>query len=57
MKQGGEHWQWSPETPFYIGLLPRYGAKSSDIKVSNGRMESNFPLLLMSHSQNIVVHL
>lgn len=33
MKQGGEHWQWSPETPFYIGVLPRRGAKSSDVKV------------------------
>ncbi|KAJ6145039.1 Carotenoid oxygenase [Penicillium chermesinum] len=32
MKQGGEHWQWSPETPFYIGVIPRYGAKSSDVK-------------------------
>lgn len=33
LKQGGEHWQWSPETPFYIGVIPRYGAKSSDVKV------------------------
>ena len=33
MKQGGEHWQWSPETPFYIGVLPRRGAKPSDVKV------------------------
>ncbi|OQE79465.1 hypothetical protein PENNAL_c0051G07462 [Penicillium nalgiovense] len=32
LKQGGEHWQWSPETPFYIGVIPRYGAKSSDVK-------------------------
>ncbi|KAJ5432092.1 carotenoid oxygenase [Penicillium daleae] len=32
MKQGGEHWQWSPETPFYIGVLPRRGAKPSDLK-------------------------
>ncbi|KAL4891706.1 carotenoid oxygenase [Aspergillus ambiguus] len=32
MKQGGEHWQWSPETPFYIGVLPRRGAKPSDVK-------------------------
>ncbi|KAF7168667.1 hypothetical protein CNMCM5623_001607 [Aspergillus felis] len=32
LKQGGEHWQWSPETPFYIGVLPRRGAKTSDVK-------------------------
>ncbi|GIJ92158.1 hypothetical protein Asppvi_011134 [Aspergillus pseudoviridinutans] len=32
LKQGGEHWQWSPETPFYIGVLPRRGAKPSDVK-------------------------
>ncbi|KAJ5317838.1 Carotenoid oxygenase [Penicillium antarcticum] len=32
MKQGGEHWQWSPETPFYIGVIPRHGAKTSDVK-------------------------
>ena len=34
MKKGGEHWQWSPETPFYLGVLPRKGAKPTDIKVS-----------------------
>ncbi len=33
MKQGGEHWQWSPETPFYVGVLPRRGAKPGDVKV------------------------
>ncbi|GAM39443.1 hypothetical protein TCE0_034f10996 [Talaromyces pinophilus] len=32
LKAQGEHWQWSPETPFYLGVLPRNGAKSSDIK-------------------------
>ncbi|KAK6823237.1 Resveratrol cleavage oxygenase 1 [Aspergillus parasiticus] len=32
MKQGGEHWQWSPETPLYLGVLPRHGAKGSDVK-------------------------
>ncbi|KAH7393694.1 carotenoid oxygenase [Cadophora sp. MPI-SDFR-AT-0126] len=32
MKAGGEHWQWNPDIPFYIGLLPRRGAKGSDIK-------------------------
>ncbi|KAJ5654890.1 Carotenoid oxygenase [Penicillium lividum] len=32
LKHGGDHWQWSPETPFYIGVIPRYGAKSSDVK-------------------------
>ncbi|VBB73831.1 Putative dioxygenase [Podospora comata] len=32
LKQGGEHWQWSPETPFYVGVLPRTGAKPEDVK-------------------------
>ncbi|KAJ4352936.1 hypothetical protein N0V95_003789 [Ascochyta clinopodiicola] len=32
MKQGGEHWQWDPEVPFYIGVLPRHGATGSDVK-------------------------
>lgn len=33
MKQAGEHWQWSPETRFCVGVLPRRGVKSSDLKV------------------------
>jgi carotenoid cleavage dioxygenase-like enzyme len=33
MKQGGEHWQWSPETPFYLGVMPRRGAKAEEVKV------------------------
>ncbi|PKY05676.1 carotenoid oxygenase [Aspergillus campestris IBT 28561] len=41
MKQGGEHWQWSPETPFYIGVLPRRGAKPSDLKWF--RYQNSFP--------------
>ncbi|KAJ5691843.1 hypothetical protein N7462_001266 [Penicillium macrosclerotiorum] len=41
LKQGGEHWQWSPETPFYIGLLPRRGGKSSDVKWL--RYKNSFP--------------
>ncbi|KAB8237485.1 carotenoid oxygenase family protein [Aspergillus alliaceus] len=32
LKRGGDHWQWSPETPFYIGVLPRRGAKPTDVK-------------------------
>ncbi|OJJ61765.1 hypothetical protein ASPSYDRAFT_75786 [Aspergillus sydowii CBS 593.65] len=32
MKQGGEHWQWSPETPMYLGVMPRRGAKAGDVK-------------------------
>ncbi|KAJ5152643.1 uncharacterized protein N7482_009121 [Penicillium canariense] len=32
LKQGGEHWQWSADTPFYVGLLPRRGAIPSDVK-------------------------
>lgn len=32
MKQGGEHWQWDPSVPFYIGVLPRRGASGSDVK-------------------------
>jgi carotenoid cleavage dioxygenase len=34
MKAGGEHWQWDGDCPFYLGVLPRYGAKGSDVKVS-----------------------
>lgn len=33
MKQGGEHWQWSPETPMYLGVMSRRGAKAGDVKV------------------------
>lgn len=33
MKAGGEHWQWDPNIPFYLGVLPRRGAKGSDVKV------------------------
>lgn len=32
MKQGGEHWQWDPSVPFYLGVLPRRGASGSDVK-------------------------
>ncbi|KAJ5654905.1 carotenoid oxygenase 1 [Penicillium lividum] len=32
MKKGGEHWQWENELPAYIGVLPRYGAKGSEVK-------------------------
>ncbi|KFZ24528.1 hypothetical protein V502_00994 [Pseudogymnoascus sp. VKM F-4520 (FW-2644)] len=32
LKQGGEHWQWNPKIPFYLGVLPRRGAKGSDVK-------------------------
>ncbi|KAJ4024715.1 hypothetical protein NW766_000955 [Fusarium irregulare] len=32
LKQGGEHWQWDSSVPFYLGLLPRRGAKASDVK-------------------------
>ncbi|KAI9741075.1 MAG: hypothetical protein M1834_002788 [Cirrosporium novae-zelandiae] len=32
MKRGGEHWEWNPDIPFYIGLLPRHRAKGSDVK-------------------------
>ena len=33
MKRGGEHWQWDNDVPMYIGVLPRRGAKGTDIKV------------------------
>lgn len=33
MKAGGEHWEWNPDIPFYLGVLPRRGAKGSDVKV------------------------
>ncbi|KAK5412239.1 transcriptional regulatory protein rco1 [Exophiala xenobiotica] len=32
MKKGGEHWQWNPDIPFYIGVLPRRQAKGDQIK-------------------------
>ncbi|KAL2010883.1 hypothetical protein VTN00DRAFT_3601 [Thermoascus crustaceus] len=41
MKRGGEHWEWSPETPFYIGLLPQRGAKPADVKWF--RYRNSFP--------------
>ncbi|KAL3444872.1 carotenoid oxygenase [Aspergillus insuetus] len=41
MKQGGEHWQWSPETPLYLGVLPRHGAKGTDVKWF--RYKNSFP--------------
>ena len=43
MKQGGEHWEWNADIPFYLGVLPRRGAKGSDIKVSS--LERSQPLL------------
>ncbi|KAK4155410.1 putative lignostilbene dioxygenase [Chaetomidium leptoderma] len=46
LKQGGEHWQWSPETPFYIGVLPRVGAKPDDVKWFR------YPNCFPSHSSN-----
>ncbi|OGM40357.1 lignostilbene dioxygenase [Aspergillus bombycis] len=32
MRAGGEHWQWSPETPLYIGIIPRRNPKPGDVK-------------------------
>ncbi|KAF6827904.1 lignostilbene dioxygenase [Colletotrichum plurivorum] len=32
LKAGGEHWQWDPNVPIYVGVLPRRGAKGSDVK-------------------------
>ncbi|KAJ5634236.1 hypothetical protein N7528_002078 [Penicillium herquei] len=32
LKSGGEHWQWNSEIPFYLGVLPRHGAKGEDVK-------------------------
>ncbi|KAF2432501.1 hypothetical protein EJ08DRAFT_677429 [Tothia fuscella] len=32
MKQGGEHWHWDPNVPFYLGVLPRHGASGADVK-------------------------
>ncbi|KAG7410280.1 Lignostilbene-alpha,beta-dioxygenase isozyme I [Fusarium oxysporum f. sp. raphani] len=32
MKAGGEHWEWNSKMPMYIGVLPRRGAKGSDVK-------------------------
>jgi carotenoid cleavage dioxygenase len=35
LKKGGEHWQWNPDSPLYLGVLPRKGAKGTDVKVSD----------------------
>lgn len=35
LKAGGEHWQWNPDVPFYLGVLPRRGAKGEDVKVAH----------------------
>jgi carotenoid cleavage dioxygenase-like enzyme len=35
LKQGGEHWQWNPDVPFYVGVLPRHGAKGHEVKVNS----------------------
>ncbi|EFX02417.1 carotenoid oxygenase [Grosmannia clavigera kw1407] len=32
MKKGGEHWRWDSNVPFYLGVLPRYGATGADVK-------------------------
>lgn len=32
LNQGGEHWQWDPDVPFYLGVLPRRGASGSEVK-------------------------
>ena len=49
MKKGGEHWQWDNEIPMYIGILPRRGAKSTDVKVSNFhvKVESRLTFLVV----------
>ncbi|TQN64083.1 Lignostilbene-alpha,beta-dioxygenase isozyme III, partial [Colletotrichum shisoi] len=36
LKAGGEHWQWDPNVPFYLGVMPRRGAKGSDVKTPSG---------------------
>jgi hypothetical protein len=33
MKRGGEHFAFDPEEPCYFGVLPRYGATGSEVKV------------------------
>lgn len=43
MKKGGEHWQWRSDIPFYLGVLPRRGAKGSDVKVSRNRIMRGTP--------------
>jgi len=34
LKAGGNHFQWDNTLPTYIGVLPRRGAKGTDMKVS-----------------------
>ena len=42
LKAGGEHWQWDPTIPVYMGVLPRRGAKGSDIKASMTDQHANY---------------
>ncbi|OCT49459.1 Lignostilbene-alpha,beta-dioxygenase isozyme III [Cladophialophora carrionii] len=62
LKAGGNHWQWEADQPYYIGVLPRRGAKSSDIKwfygdtayvghVANAWEEDGRIHLLMAHAE------
>ncbi|RSL54661.1 hypothetical protein CEP53_007365 [Fusarium sp. AF-6] len=32
LKAGGNHWVWTSERPYYIGVLPRRGATAADVK-------------------------
>ncbi|KAJ1326858.1 carotenoid oxygenase family protein [Microdochium nivale] len=36
LKAGGEHWQWTPENPFYLGVMPRHGGNNSNVKWFHG---------------------
>lgn len=45
MKNGGDHWQWDPTIPFYIGVLPRRGAKGTDVKVRSLKRTYVYPVV------------
>ncbi|KAF9874376.1 Carotenoid oxygenase [Colletotrichum karsti] len=64
LKAGGNHWQWYPERPYYIGVLPRrvarpatqwfYGDNAYNGHVANAWEEGGKIHLYMSHSKGNV---
>ncbi|KAK1546962.1 9-cis-epoxycarotenoid dioxygenase 1 [Colletotrichum paranaense] len=55
LKAGGEHWQWDPNVPFYLGVLPRRGAKGTDVKLTTSLSTSKWfraPNAFPGHTTN-----
>lgn len=53
MREGGEHWQWGSDVPTYIGVLPRFVWKGSDVKVGENFVISRIPNIDSSHSGSV----